>query len=839
MKILNVAPSWRMILFALFIAHCSTSQAQGQNYGWQPDFIGPGLMGTVHAMVLHEGDLYVGGEFRVAGEQIVNRVARWDGQQWSGLHGANGTGVDGPVYALLSHDGELWVGGNFSQAGGQSAANLARWDGQSWSGFAQAPDNQVRALAEYAGDVIVGGDFSQVGFTTFNRVARWDGSGWQQLAGPGGGTGTNGTIRALAVFNGELIAGGSFSEAGDAAVDNIARWNGSQWQALATDSPSGTVHALAFFQGELIVGGAFQQIGTLVVNRIARYNGTGWLAMTGPNGTGLSQTALALEIFENDLYVGGQFWSAGGESALNIARWDGSAWHSLEMSGINGVNSSIRGMQVFGNHLVLGGDFLEAGDLVANRIADWDGSVFSTLEDADGAALNNWVWSLLEHDGQLYAGGTFFHAGMVKSARVARWDGQAWSAMVDGDGVGPVSRVEAMAIYQGDLIAVGLFPNLSDATPVGHIARWDGTQWLPLAGANGIPGVQGDRLTSVAVIDDDLYVGGQFFAAGGEAATNLARWDGQEWHPLIWSGGNGIGGITNALTVYDNELIVGGNFVQPGGIVMNRIARWTGSSFEPLTGEEGTGVSGAVFSLAVLDSQLLVGGGFNEAGGIAANNIAAWNGSDWSALIGPGGNGIDGSIVWSIAASGPEVLVAGNFAMAGGLATQHIARWDGQDWSALEGPFDNGTEEQNLAAARFQDAWFVGGAGHHAGGVASLHLHRYLHEPSSTQILSATPNPADPGEPVLLLVQVLGEEQAPYNGRGTITADTGESCTTTTIAPQSVTLATFVCALTFNNAQPRLLTARYSASNSHADSISVAFPYSPNEAIFHDRFEVD
>ncbi len=40
-------------------------------------------------------------------------------------------------------------------------------------------------------------------------------------------------VRALAPFRGNLIAGGSFSQAGDSTVGGIARWDGTTWRPMA------------------------------------------------------------------------------------------------------------------------------------------------------------------------------------------------------------------------------------------------------------------------------------------------------------------------------------------------------------------------------------------------------------------------------------------------------------------------------------------------------------------------------------------------------------------------------------------------------------------------------
>ena len=44
--------------------------------------------------------------------------------------------------------------------------------------------------------------------------------------------GINGWVGALTVYKGELIAGGDFATAGAVEVNNIARWDGNNWNPL-------------------------------------------------------------------------------------------------------------------------------------------------------------------------------------------------------------------------------------------------------------------------------------------------------------------------------------------------------------------------------------------------------------------------------------------------------------------------------------------------------------------------------------------------------------------------------------------------------------------------------
>src|SRR2546427_5635588 len=83
-------------------------------------------------------------------------------------------------------------------------------------------DLQVYAFAVYNSELIAGGHFISAGGQTANNIARWNGSRWQTLA-----TGMNSSVEALTVYNNELIAGGSFTLAGGQPANLIACWNGS------------------------------------------------------------------------------------------------------------------------------------------------------------------------------------------------------------------------------------------------------------------------------------------------------------------------------------------------------------------------------------------------------------------------------------------------------------------------------------------------------------------------------------------------------------------------------------------------------------------------------------
>jgi hypothetical protein len=87
-------------------------------------------------------------------------------------------------------------------------------------------------------------------------------------------------VRALAVHNGDLYAGGTSSV-------NVRRWTGAAWQ-LVDPSFNGTVNALASFGGNLWAGGSFTTVAGLSIPYLAasRTPGTGSACPADVNNSG-------------------------------------------------------------------------------------------------------------------------------------------------------------------------------------------------------------------------------------------------------------------------------------------------------------------------------------------------------------------------------------------------------------------------------------------------------------------------------------------------------------------------------------------------------------------------
>ncbi len=414
---------------------------------------------------------------------------------------------------------------------------------------------------------------------------------------------------------------------------------------------------------------------------------------------GASSNVFALAVNGNNLYVGGTFTTIGTVSANHIARWDSRSggWTSLA----NGVDGNVTALAVNGSILYVGGIFTRvcgnatcsSDNVMVNNIAQWNGT--ASAWSALGSGVNSNVTALAVSGSNLYVGGLFTLASGLMVNHIAQWNGtaSAWSAL--GSGVN--DSVNALAVSGSNLFVGGVFTqacgnaacNSSNLT-VNHIAQWNGSTWSALSsGVN-------DNVTALAVGGSSLYVGGSFSEACGNAACNsgnltvnhIAQWNGtaSAWSALS----NGVNDNVTALTVSGSNLYVGGTFNEvcgnvacnSGNSIVNRIAQWNGSTWSAL----GNGLDNDVSVLAVSGSSLYVGGFFSRAcdnaacnsSTLTANHIAQWNGTDWSAL----GSGLN-SFVKAVAVNGNNLYVGGAFTSAGGLTVNHIAQWNGTAWSTL------------------------------------------------------------------------------------------------------------------------------------------------------------
>jgi hypothetical protein len=316
----------------------------------------------------------------------------------------------------------------------------------------QGLDGSVETLVMYDGDLIAGGTFLSGGGTQLNYIGRWNGTNWMPL-----GSGMERWVSALTVFNGELIAGGHFVSASGVPAGYIARWDGSSWHPIGKGF-SGIVYALAVHDGELYAGGAFQMSGDTELHGIARWDGENWNALAG----GVNNQVFIIFEYQGDLIVGGDFTEAGGVAGTGqIARWDGTRWSPL---GAGMDLDYVHGLVERDGDLYAGGQFIHASGLLANSVARWDGERWHAL----GTGMDRWVYRMTTFDGKILAAGSFLTAGGTRSPFLALWDGNRWAPFPGGS---PNGEVHVVLNSPSGLIVGGWFTKLG-STPSTYIGRW-------------------------------------------------------------------------------------------------------------------------------------------------------------------------------------------------------------------------------------------------------------------------------------------------------------------------------------------------------------------------------
>lgn len=333
------------------------------------------------------------------------------------------------------------------------------------------------------------------------------------------------------------------------------------------------------------------------------------------------------------------------------------------------------------------------------------------LPGADGEVLAVASWDSDGPGGQppkLVVGGSFSNVANLPQSAIAFYDTQSGQWSSPGTWTYPAGSVYALApVTGGDLYVGGYFTKAGGVAAM-NVARWNGQSWSSLGS-----GLDKMAYTLLVLPNGDLIAGGTFQFAGGISAKGVARWNGSEWSAM----GDGLTRLSTdtvrALAILPNgDIIAGGVFSSSNGSPANYLARWDGQSWTPVGG----GTNNYVYSLGVLpNGDLVAGGTFTKAGSLSASYVARWDGANWNTVGDPG----LGSVCYSLCVLPDGRLLA---------STGSIRVWDGASWSrlgygingrvnsmvlmpdgllAFGGSFEyvnGGTPAQNIATVR-NDTW--------------------------------------------------------------------------------------------------------------------------------------
>lgn len=279
----------------------------------------------------------------------------------------------GRVHAMRVWDGKLVAAGNFGSFLGNPGESLQAWDGTQFYSFPGAFDTPISAEAVcmevYNGQLVVGGNGPGV-----NNIARWDGTQWATFD-----QGYPQRVRDIAILDDQLVI------TGDERI--VCRWNGATWDTLGVRF-NNNVYDLAVFQGQLYAAGWFDaDVNGTVLQHLARWNGTAWEQVL----TGLNDRVYALEVISTGLAIGG-FFTADGVEGQALPHWtvfDGTAF---SVPTVDPVDPVFDIQELFGGELLLRGQ--DRGLLLRNGVVDEFLYSYGPAVEFNGAVLLGKVSSM-------------------------------------------------------------------------------------------------------------------------------------------------------------------------------------------------------------------------------------------------------------------------------------------------------------------------------------------------------------------------------------------------------------------------------------------------------------
>lgn len=610
-------------------------------------------------------------------------------ENWQQIGPGVGRLVDDPLDAVVYDFGDgprLVIGGDFTlRAGAMTATNLVVWDGRCWSSLNGRLNGPVRALAVFEGSLIAAGEFTHVDDRLTGSVVAWDGDSWEPLTPAG----VSGPVQALVEFQGSLHALGHVTFAGGHPMLGHARWDGEAW--LPSDVPvEGDIEQAAATSTSMFIAGNSLNLRGQGGNigKFIRWDGGAAVTTISLTG-GLVPLVNALAVWNDELFVGGEFQRINNLVVNNVARWDGAQWRSLA----GGTDNTVHGIEAWGDRVVVTGSFDQAGGVTVDGLGLWDGSTWSDLdapfggqplafEDALMLGFNAWF------DGDAWTTLAPPLTYTTMNGNFVEYRGELFASGDWGPSLTGVAKIKAdsailvsgreisspLASFGDDLVAV---ERRSDGVTRAVVRAWDGTSWRDLGEGfthtSGVPSIE-----TLVVIDGVLYAGGRFTHVGATAASNLARWDGAAWVDVdggLSGGGSGLRVLT--IAPWANGIAVGGRFTIAGGVPSTNIALWDTNGWSAAASLSSTEVA----SLALHQGTLVAAGTIQC--GVPNVCVMSWDGEAWTEI---GRFDRAFSPAPRLLSAGDSLFIAGGFVAVDDVLANPVARWDGQQWHPVGQP---------------------------------------------------------------------------------------------------------------------------------------------------------
>jgi hypothetical protein len=219
-------------------------------------------------------------------------------------------------------------------------------------------------------------------------------------------------------------------------------------------------------------------------------------------------------------------------------------------------------------------------------------------------------------------------SGLGAYKALAKWNTSGWSIlantyMISGWGLMTLSWA------QGSFYGAGMLVDPSNPTQALNFGRLAPPNWVRVGGGLDY----GLSVMQTASDGTNLFVRGDFTAAGGNPAEGFAVWSGSQW--LTPSSATRDGAKVVALTSNPGEVLASEELSTstPSGqpIFNQRLVQYLGTNRTVLAQGDTTGMG----LMRRTDDGIYCAGSFRVVGNVPTGNLALWNGSNW-ARVGQG-----------------------------------------------------------------------------------------------------------------------------------------------------------------------------------------------------------
>ena len=440
--------------------------------------------------------------------------------------------------------------------------------------------------------------------------------------------GADGNVLGLARAGNTLYMAGSFRSVGENSGGLVAYDTRSGLRLPSFPKVAGSIAAIIpDGAGGWYIGGEFSGVGGKPRSCLAQIAADGSVTDWNPDVSGsVSYVAppavTSLAMIGNRVFLGGAFGFIGGQSRRDLGCVDARTGAVLDWIADAPEDGYISALALQGDTLFVGGGFSSLGGVARSSLAALSavtGEILPWRMDVFGGA-----YALLAHADTLFVGGDFLAIGGRPQPMLAAVDIPASALLpIDFQAHGvthsyvPDPRVVGLAKSGDTLYAVGNFDQIGGQLRSGIAAvsasSGGALSWQPDTTGPRADGFPPLLCLSVALVGQDVYVGGYFEQVGGQYHPYVAALDRETGHVRDWTPTPDDAVL--AFVASGDTLLVGGYF--------HLLGAWQHRA-----------------GLAALD--------------LTTGRLKPWNPNP------------DGSVCTAVATSGDRVFVSGDFSTIGG-----------------------------------------------------------------------------------------------------------------------------------------------------------------------------